>query len=48
MNWDYMLFGIVPYIFVAIAVVGTIWRYTTNRYTWSSLSSEFLENKVLF
>jgi len=42
------LFGAMPYILVTIAVVGTIWRFTTNRYSWSSQSSQFLENKTLF
>jgi nitrate reductase gamma subunit len=31
-----------------IAIVGTLYRYMYSRYTWSSLSSQFLENKVLF
>ncbi len=48
MGWNYFLYGILPYVFCTIAIVGTIYRYVTNRYTWSSLSSEFLENKVLF
>ncbi len=48
MNGDFFLFGLIPYIVVTVAIVGTIYRYVANRYTWSSLSSEFLENKVLF
>ncbi len=47
-NWNSFLFGGVPYVFIMIAIVGTIWRYASNRYSWSSLSSQFLENKVLF
>lgn len=43
-----LLFGVMPYLFLAIAVVGMIFRYTTNRYSWSSQSSQFLENSVLF
>lgn len=43
-----ILFGAMPYILVTIAIVGTIWRFTTNRYSWSSQSSQFLENKTLF
>lgn len=45
---DFALFGSIPYLFVTIAIVGTIYRYQTNRYSWSSQSSQFLENKVLF
>ncbi len=48
MNWDFMLFGTLPYVFITIAIVGTIYRYMVNRFSWSSLSSQFLENKVLF
>ena len=48
MNWDNLLFGQLPYVIITIAIVGTIYRYTTNTYSWSSLSSQFLENKVLF
>jgi len=48
MNWDFMLFGALPYVFITIAIVGTIYRYMVNRFSWSSLSSQFLENKVLF
>ena len=43
-----MLFGAMPYILLTIAIVGTIWRFTTNKYSWSSQSSQFLENKTLF
>ncbi len=42
------LFGTMPYVLVAIAVVGVFWRFNYNRFSWSSQSSEFLENKVLF
>src|SRR3989304_6902162 len=43
-----MLFGALPYIFITICIVGLIYRYTSNRYSWSSQSSQFLENSVLF
>ncbi len=48
MDWNFALFGAVPYIAVFIAVVGSIWRFNSNRFSWSSQSSEFLENKTLF
>jgi nitrate reductase gamma subunit len=48
MDWNKLLFGAVPYIFVTIAIVGTIYRYMANRFSWSSQSSQFLENKTLF
>ena len=43
-----ILFGAMPYVLLTICIVGSIWRYRSNRYTWSSQSSEFLENNVLF
>ncbi len=42
------LFGGMPYIFIMIAIVGVFWRYNSNRYSWSSQSSQFVENKILF
>ncbi len=42
------LFGIFPYVAVAVAVVGLVWRYATNQFTYSSLSSQFLERRQLF
>ncbi len=42
------LFGGMPYLFIMIAIVGVFWRYNSNRYSWSSQSSQFVENKVLF
>ncbi len=43
-----MLFGAMPYIFLFICIGGLFWRYMSNRYSWSSQSSQFLENSVLF
>ena len=43
-----LLFGAAPYILVFIGVVCAIWRYRTNRFSWSSQSSQFVENKTLF
>lgn len=48
MTFDDLLFGVFPYVAVVVAVVGSIWRSTTNRFSVSSLSSQFLENRKLF
>src|SRR3990172_260147 len=45
---DFFLFGIFPYIAIVMAVGGSIWRYTRNQFTFSSISSQFLENRQLF
>lgn len=45
---DLILFGVFPYVAVALAVAVGIYRYTVDRYSWSSQSSQFLESRVLF
>lgn len=37
-----------PYIALAIFIVGSIWRYRSTKFKVSSLSSQFLEGKQLF
>lgn len=46
--FDYILFAILPYVVVAVELVASFWRYFSNRYKFSSLSSEFLESNQLF
>lgn len=48
MTLDDLLFGVFPYVAVAVAIVGTAWRFLSNRYSISSLSSQFLESSRLF
>jgi nitrate reductase gamma subunit len=43
-----ILFVALPYTAFALAVVAGIYRYRTNRFSYSSLSSQFLESKQLF
>jgi nitrate reductase gamma subunit len=43
-----LLYGVFPYLVLLIAVVGTIARYSVRRFSFSSLSSQFLENRQLF
>jgi nitrate reductase gamma subunit len=45
---DLILFGVFPYVAVALAVAVGIYRYAIDRYSWSSQSSQFLESKALF
>lgn len=45
---DLILFAILPYVAITIAIVGLIWRYRTNQFSVSSVSSQFLENRQLF
>ena len=48
MTLDQILYGVFPYVAVTLALVGTIWRYKSDRFSVSSLSSQFLENRKLF
>lgn len=44
---DQMLFVALPYAAVLIAVVMTVYRYRNDRFSFSSLSSELLEQNML-
>ncbi len=48
MTIDQFLYGVFPYVALILAIVGTIWRYFSDRFSYSSLSSQFLENRQLF
>ncbi len=45
---DMILFGVFPYVALALAIGVGIYRYGFDRYSWSSQSSQFLESKALF
>lgn len=45
---DTVLFVGLPYVAVTLAVVVGLYRYFGDRFTYSSLSSQFLENRTLF
>lgn len=42
-----LLFGIYPYIALAIFIIGSIVRYDREQYTWKTGSSQLLESKEL-
>ena len=42
------LFGVFPYVVLVVMIAGLIWRYATNQFSYSSVSSQFLENRRLF
>lgn len=44
---DAVLFVALPYLAVATAIVGGIYRYRSDRFSYSSFSSQFLDNKTL-
>lgn len=43
-----LLYAVFPYVAVTLAIVFTIYRYYSDRFSYSSLSSQFLENRKLF
>jgi nitrate reductase gamma subunit len=45
---DTMLFIVFPYVAVVLAVVVSVYRYRNDRFSYSSFSSQFLENRTLF
>lgn len=45
---DTLLFGVLPYVALAVALVVSLYRYFSNRYSFSSQSSQFLESGQLF
>jgi len=45
---DNLLFVVFPYVAVALAVGGTLYRYLTNQFSFTSLSSQFLESDIQF
>lgn len=43
-----ILFVVFPYVAVVLAIWGGVHRYRTNRFSYSTLSSQLLENRSLF
>jgi len=48
MSIDQLLFAVFPYVAIVLAVVVTFGRYLRDRFSYSSLSSQFLEDRKLF
>ena len=48
MTYDDLLFGVFPYLCLIIAILGSVWRFLSDRFSYSSLSSQFLETRQLF
>ncbi|GAY09680.1 respiratory nitrate reductase subunit gamma [Pseudonocardia sp. N23] len=44
---DVLLWGVVPYVVVAVLVGGTIWRYRYDKFGWTTRSSELYESRLL-
>jgi nitrate reductase gamma subunit len=45
---DVFLFAVVPYVVMVVFLIVTIQRYRLRKFTYSTLSSQFLENRLHF
>ncbi len=46
--YDLLWFAIFPYVCIFIAIVVSVWRYIKDPFSYSTLSSQFLETRQLF
>jgi nitrate reductase gamma subunit len=44
---DVLLWGVLPYVAVAVLVSGTAWRWRYDRFGWTTRSSELHESRLL-
>ena len=44
---DVVLWGVIPYLTLALVIGGTIWRYRYDKFGWTTRSSELYESRVL-
>ena len=44
---DVLLWGVLPYVMLALLVGGTIWRYRYDKFGWTTRSSQMYERKIL-
>lgn len=44
---ELLLYGVLPYVALAVLVVGTWWRYRRDQYGWGARSTQLLESRVL-
>ncbi|MFI5615495.1 respiratory nitrate reductase subunit gamma [Amycolatopsis sp. NPDC051903] len=42
-----LLWAVLPYVTVAVLVLGTIWRYRYDRFGWTTRSSQIYESRLL-
>lgn len=44
---DILLWGVLPYVVIAILVGGTIWRWRYDQFGWTTRSSQLYESRLL-
>ena len=45
---DFLLWVVVPYLCLAVFVVGHVWRYRRDQYGWTARSTQLLERRLLY
>ena len=45
--WELLLWGILPYVMLAVLIGGTIWRYRYDKFGWTTRSSQLYESRLL-
>jgi len=44
---DLVLWGVLPYVMLAVLIGGTIWRYRYDKFGWTTRSSQLYESRLL-
>ena len=44
---DTMVWGVLPYVVIAILVGGTVWRWRYDQFGWTTRSSQLYESRLL-
>lgn len=44
---DILLWGVLPYVVLAIVIGGTVWRYKYDQFGWTTRSSQLYESRIL-
>ena len=44
---DVLLWGVLPYVVLAVVVGGSIWRYRYDQFGWTTRSSQLYESRIL-
>lgn len=44
---DVMLWGVLPYVVLAVLILGSIWRYRYDQFGWTTRSSQLYESRLL-
>ncbi|HET9243754.1 MAG TPA: respiratory nitrate reductase subunit gamma, partial [Gaiella sp.] len=47
-RWDTVLWVLLPYVALTSFVVGHVWRYRRDGFTWTARSTQLLERRLLF